>query len=149
MSNSTKLRFEVPINATPNKVWDVLWNDATYRQWTAPFCAGSYAESDWKEGSSVKFLGPDGSGMNSVIKKMDAPHTMIFEHLGEVKNYEVQPEAEWKGATEAYYLTQQGSGTLLVAEMDATETFAEYMNNAFPKALDKVKELSEKALATA
>ena len=39
-------KFEVTINATPEKVWDVLWNDLTYTQWTSVFCHGSYAVSD-------------------------------------------------------------------------------------------------------
>jgi len=49
------LHIEIDINATKEKVWDILWNDATYTQWTSIFCEGSHAVSDWKEGSKILF----------------------------------------------------------------------------------------------
>ena len=57
------------LSVKEEKVWNVLGNDTTYRQWTSPFGQGSYAETDWEEGSKVRFLGSDGSGMVSNIKK--------------------------------------------------------------------------------
>lgn len=47
----TTLEFKIEINAPKEKVWDILWNDATYKQWTSVFCEGNYVVSDWKEGS--------------------------------------------------------------------------------------------------
>jgi hypothetical protein len=37
-----------------------MWDDSTYRQWTSAFSEGSHAVSDWKEGSKVLFLSPEG-----------------------------------------------------------------------------------------
>lgn len=62
------LHFETRINASRKKVWDVLWNDDTYPKWTAAFMPGSYAESDWKEGSKILFLDPERNGMLSMIQ---------------------------------------------------------------------------------
>jgi hypothetical protein len=45
------LIFVSTINAPKEKVWDALWKDASYRKWTAVFMDGSYAKSDWAEGS--------------------------------------------------------------------------------------------------
>ena len=50
-----KQRFKIAISAKPEKVWDVLWNDQTYREWTSVFSDGSHAETDWKKGSKVLF----------------------------------------------------------------------------------------------
>ena len=41
--------FKTAIDAPKEKVWDVLWNDETYRQWTTPFSEGSYAEEYLEE----------------------------------------------------------------------------------------------------
>lgn len=63
------LDFKIEIKAPKEKIWSVLWDDETYGKWTAVFCEGSYAVSDWKEGSVIQFLSPTGEGMNSVIDK--------------------------------------------------------------------------------
>lgn len=64
-----KLNFAVSINAPAEKVWKVLFDDATYRNWTSVFAPGSYAETDWKEGSKALFSDGKGSGMVSRIAK--------------------------------------------------------------------------------
>jgi uncharacterized protein YndB with AHSA1/START domain len=63
-----KMNFSIDINAPKEKVWNVLWDDNSYRKWTSPFAEGSYAKTDnWKEGSKVLFLGPSGDGMVSKV----------------------------------------------------------------------------------
>ena len=142
MNTITSLQFTININAPAEKVWQVLWNDETYRKWTTPFCEGSYAESDWQEGSPVQFLSPGGNGMYSRIQKMIPNQEMSFEHLGEVKNGEKQP-TDWAGATERYILSEENGITHLKVETDVVENYMTYMNEAFPKALQVVKTLSE------
>ena len=58
-----KAIYSIDITAPASHVWKILWADDTYRQWTSAFNPGSYAESDWKEGSKIKFLSPGGDGM--------------------------------------------------------------------------------------
>lgn len=67
---------DIDINASAEKVWQVLFDDATYRIRAAEFMAGSYADTDRKEGSRVQFLGEDKSGIAGFISK-NTPH----EHL--------------------------------------------------------------------
>src|ERR1700741_5235174 len=102
----TKLNFTIDIHASAAKVWQGLWNDETYRKWTSVFHEGSYAVSDWKEGSKIQFLSPEGSGMYSIIETNRPNEMMAFKHLGEVKNFEEQPpnkETEsWAGSKEIY-----------------------------------------------
>ena len=141
--------FEIKIDAPKEKVWNVLWNDATYRQWTAPFSEGSYAETDWKEGSKVKFIGPDGNGMVSIIKKSTPNAYMSIEHQGflinDVEDTQSDGAKIWQGAMENYTLRDTGGNTELLIESDITEEYLETFEKAWPAALQKVKELSEKA----
>lgn len=149
-----KLHFETTIKASREKVWNVLWDDATYRQWTSPFSEGSYAVSDWKEGSRIQFLSPSGDGMYAQIEKLVPWEFMSFRHLGEVKNGQEQPwhhheqTEDWNGAHENYTLTDEDGNTRLVVELNSTDEFVEYFSEVFPKALAKVKEIAE-ASATA
>lgn len=73
-----KFDFLIEIKAPKIKVWNVLWDDATYRKWTATFSEGSQALSEWREGSKVLFLSPGGEGMFSIIHKKIPNEFMSF-----------------------------------------------------------------------
>lgn len=142
-----KISFTETINAPASKVWDVLWADATYRQWTSPFSEGSYAVTDWKEGSKVQFLAPGGNGMYSMIEVNKPNEYMSIKHLGEIKDGKEMPPDEktqqWSGAHENYRLTEKNGITELQVELDAVPEFAGFFNEAFPKAFKIVKKLAE------
>jgi uncharacterized protein YndB with AHSA1/START domain len=99
----TTIDFTVHINAPKEKVWDMLWSDAGYRKWTSVFSEGSYAESDWQEGSKIRFLSPEGGGMYGIIQRKVPYEQMVFEQQGEIKNG-LEETREWSGATESYCL---------------------------------------------
>ena len=142
-----KLKFEVEIKATPVRVWSVLWDDATYREWTAVFAQGSHAVTDWQTGSKALFLDVRGMGMVSRKANSVAPEFMSLEHLGEVRNgvEDTSSEAvsQWAGAHEDYILVYKDGITSLTLEMDATGGFAQMLAKLQPIALAKVKELAE------
>jgi hypothetical protein len=142
-----QLHFTEEINATPGKVWKILWDDVNYRKWTSVFSEGSYAVSDWQEGSKILFLSPEGSGMFSRIDQLIPDKVMRFKHLGTVKNGEEQPaDAEtksWEGAIEEYMLEDNQGITKLSVTLDITDGHADYFSDVFPKALKKVKQLAE------
>ncbi|MEO8068230.1 MAG: SRPBCC domain-containing protein [Flavobacteriales bacterium] len=139
--------FSIRINAPRERVWRVLWDDATYSQWTAPFGAGGRAVSDWKEGSRVHFLSAEGDGMFSVIERREENAFMGFKHLGMLKGGEEQPAddaiREWAGAKEEYTLKQNNDGTDLSVAMDVGDSEVPAFKEMFPKALAIVKKLAE------
>jgi hypothetical protein len=140
--------FKVSIDAPREKVWNILWDDATYRAWTSVFHEGSHAETDWKQGSKVLFGDGKGSGMVSKIAENRPNEYMGIEHLGIMKDgvEDVDsPEVKgWAGARENYTLKSVNGGTELTVDMDIEESFKDYFVETFPKALNKVKELAEK-----
>ena len=142
-----KQEFTKIINASTEKVWEVLWNDKTYPQWTAIFSEGSYAKTDWKEGSKVLFLTPDGRGMVSKIKEKIPNEYMLFEHLGVVENgienLKGKEAKEWAGATEEYVLERVNNKTHLTVKMDVVEAYKSFFLDTWPKAMGKIKELGE------
>ena len=78
-----KLHFSIEIEAPREKVWNVLWDDTAFRDWTSVFAEGSsYAVSDWKEGGRIQFLDPtNNAGISSVIEKLVPHEFMSFKHL--------------------------------------------------------------------
>lgn len=138
-----KLTFSVIIHSSRELLWQTLWDDATYRDWTAVFTPGSHAVSDWEEGSKILFLSPGGDGMTSRIARLVPNEFMSFEHLGEVINGKEDFTKGWSGAFENYTLRETAGGTELLVELDMSEEHEEYMAGIFPKALARVKELAE------
>ena len=139
----TTLNFSVEINAPKEKVWRILWDDQSYRQWTSVFMEGSYAKSDWQEGSKILFLGPKSDGMYSTIHKKIDNSQMVFKHLGEIKNG-VETPSDWADALESYFLSEKDGGTELRVELNTTEDFQQYFQDTFPKAITIIKQLAEK-----
>lgn len=125
-----KQHFDININASREKVWKVLWEDASYRAWTSLFHEGSHAVTDWKEGSKVLFLSPEGDGMVSTIAANRPYEFMSFKHLGTVQNGVEDldsPETRaWAGALENYTLKEQDGMTKLSIETDITEEYGDY-----------------------
>ena len=126
-----KMNFSATINAPREKVWKVLWDDTSYRNWTSAFMEGSYAETDnWKEGTKVLFLDPRRNGMVSRVAANKPNKFMSFEHLGEVKNGIEDTESEkvkgWAGAKENYTLTDENGKTKLMVDIDSTDEFKDY-----------------------
>jgi uncharacterized protein YndB with AHSA1/START domain len=142
-----RLEFSVLINASPEKIWQSLWDDGNYRQWASVFSEGSYALSDWNQGSRVQFLSPSGEGMSGTILQKDEPLRMVFSHEGMVKAGVKQPLDEetkaWAGAEESYLLEPMERGTRLTVSMDMVSEHKAYFEEKFPAALQLVKELAE------
>lgn len=142
MTTLEKLEFKVLILAPVEKVWDILWNDKTYRQWTAVFSPDSQAESDWREGSEIRFLDGKGNGMRSLIENRTDYKEMTFRHLAEIHEGK-ELSGKWSDAIERYTLKTENGNTEVKVELDSPSEFKNYFSETFPKALLKVKELSE------
>jgi len=146
-----KTSYSITIDAPKDKVWRTMLEDETYRQWTSEFAEGSYAVTDWNEGSKALFLGPDGSGMVSTIAAHRPAEFLSIRHLGVVKNGVEDTESDemkgWAGALENYTLREAGGKSTLTVEMDVNDECREYFQEAWPKALNKLKEIAEQAPA--
>ena len=149
LTTTEKMEFAIDINAPKEKVWNTLWEDATYQEWTAPFAAGSKAITDWQQGSKVLFVDDKNSGMVSTIVENKPTEYMSIKHLGIVKNgvedMDSPESREWSGGLENYTLKNVDGKTHLEVEMSAgaiPEQMLEYFNNTWPRALDKLKEIA-------
>lgn len=148
-----KKQFTILIDAPREKVWNILWDDASYRDWTSVFMEGSRAETDWKKGSKALFLSGSGEGMVSRIEESIPNEFMSIKHLGVVKNgveiIDDEKAKEWAGALENYTLEMVNGKTKLTIDMDIADEYKDYFQTTWPKALERVKELAEKKKVTA
>jgi uncharacterized protein YndB with AHSA1/START domain len=142
-----RLAFSIAIHAPKEQVWRAMLEDATYRRWTSAFQEGSYAVTDWKEGSKALFLTPAGDGMVSRIVAHRPNEFLSIKHLGTVKNGIEDTEGEegksWAGALENYMLREEDGASTLTVEMDVSDEYRPYFEETWPKALGKLKDISE------
>lgn len=145
-------QFKITIDASREKVWTSLFDDKNYREWTAAFAPGSWADTDWKKGSKAFFMDEHKDGMSSIIEDSVPNEFMSIKHIGGVvKGVEQlnRPEDEaWRGAHENYTLKENNGKTDLIIdlEMDGIdEKMADYFKETWPKALDKVKAIAERS----
>jgi uncharacterized protein YndB with AHSA1/START domain len=135
------------INASKEKVWDVLTNDHYTRQWYAAFKEGSHAVTDWQKGSKAQFLDADGNGMEALIDESKPGELLSIEYTGLVingrENFDSDMAEKYKGGREIYRLLEVKGKTRLDVEADMDESMYEMMAESWKKACKKIIELAE------
>lgn len=150
-----KLQFTVSINAPVTRIYDCMLginSKSTYEQWTSLFNPTSTYEGSWDKGKKILFIGVDEKGekggMVSRIAENIPNRFVSIQHYGLVKaDKEITegPEVEkWANGFENYTFEENNGTTTVTVDLDTTEDFLDYMNQTYPKALDKLKELCEK-----
>ncbi|MCU4424345.1 SRPBCC family protein [Acinetobacter sp. WU_MDCI_Abxb74] len=141
------LVYEVEIEASIEKVWDILWNSETYNAWTKFFAPDSTMRTDWKIGGKTYFLDGEGNGMVSTIEQMQKPEILIFKHLGMIKEGKEDLESEevkgWSGSLEKYFLTQKDNITALKVEVATLPEYMGMLKSGFVQGFDVVKKMAE------
>lgn len=149
-----KLQFKVSISASVSKTYDYMLGISskhTYEQWTALFSSASTYEGNWEKGNKMFFIGVDEKGekggMVSRIAENVTNQFVSIQHYGLVKADEEITEGpevdKWANGFENYTFEESNGITTVTVDLDTTEDFVDYMNEKFPNALTKLKELCE------
>jgi L-rhamnose mutarotase len=153
-----KLHFSIHINASREKVWNTMLKAETYQEWTKPFSPEpnqiSKYVGNWEEDSEIKFIGTDESGkdlesgMYARIKENRLHEFISIEHVGIIKDGVVDTTSEevkkWIPAFENYMFKDADGGTDVLVDIDVPEEYKDFFEEAWPKALNLLKELAEK-----
>lgn len=148
-----KIHPSIHINAPREKVWDTMLGEATYREWTKPFNAGSFYEGSWEQGSKILFKGTNEKGeveggMVSRIAESRKPEYVSIEHQGVIidgKEVTDDPQfKDWAGAHENYAFNEKDGGTELLVDLDVTDEMAADMKTMWEKALVTLKGMCER-----
>ena len=149
-----KLQYKKNINAPAEKVYNVMLgmdNIETYEQWTAAFNPTSTYEGSWEKGSKIHFIGTDENGKRGgMVSEIadNVPYRFVsIRHYGildgETEITEGAEVEKWAGGFENYSFEENDGVTTVTVDVDVTEEYTDFFNTAFPKALDKLKELAE------
>jgi hypothetical protein len=150
-----KLQFKVSINAPVTRIYDFMLginNKSTYEQWTSLFNPTSTYEGSWDKGNKILFVGVDENGdkggMVSRIAEIIPNRFVSIQHYGLYiagKENTEGPEVEkWANGFENYTFEDNNGTTTVTVDLDTAEDLLDYMNETYPNALAKLKELCEK-----
>lgn len=151
----TKSQFKKEINVSAQKVYEIMLglNDkSTYEFWTAAFNPTSTYEGSWDKGSKILFVGTDENGkkggMVSEIVEHKPAEFISIRHYGildgDIEITTGEQVEKWAGGHENYRFTENNNTTTVIVEMDTIDEYLDYFNDTYPKALEKLKEISER-----
>jgi len=150
-----KLQFKKEIKASAEKVYETmlgLKDKATYEFWVKVFNPTSTYEGEWSAGSKIRFIGTDENGkragmVSEVVQNIPAQFVSIRHYGfldGDTEITTGEQVEKWAGGHENYSFQENNGSTTVTVEMDIIEEYLDYFADAYPKALEKLKEISEK-----
>ncbi|MFT7776092.1 SRPBCC family protein [Roseateles sp.] len=141
------LDFSIEIAAPVARVWDCMLDPLAYRDWTSAFCEGSYFEGSWAQGSRMRFLDPEGNGMDAVVEENRPQRRLALKLVGELTEGRPAPGSTLASdpAREIYeFSVAADGGTRLAIHLRGwDDAFADMMAGLWPKALQRLKALAE------
>ena len=146
-----KTNYKIEINAPASKVYETMIGKETYKQWTAEFNPTSDFEGGWNKGDKIYFTGEHEGKKGGMIAEIaeNIPNEFIsIRHYGILegdKEITSGPQVEgWAGGFENYSFEENNGVTTVSVEVDTNEEYLDYFDTTWPKALNKLKEISEK-----
>ena len=136
------LEFEIQINATPEKVWETLFTQDSYKKWASAMNEGTYFEGNWEVGSIMKFLDPQNNGMYNLVTENIRFKVLGMKHLGWILKGELSSQ-NWEDSTLNYILEPSENGTLLKGTVNSLDEFVEFFNSKYPQNFEHIKRLAE------
>jgi hypothetical protein len=142
-----EFHFHVCINAPVEKVWVKMIEPESYKAWTMDFAEGSYYEGCWEKGEKIKFLGPGGDGIISMVAEHRPLEFTSLKHIGFYKDGiedTESPEVKaWAPLHENYTFISKKGVTEVKIDVEIPLEWGDDMEKAWPKALEKLKATCE------
>jgi len=145
-----KLHFETTIENTPENIFRIMLGSESYSKWTQPFNPESHFTGSWEKGERILFLGTgeDGKsgGMLCRVRENIPGKFVSIESVREVADGKEVTGGygdAWIGALENYTLKPAGDKTLLLIDTDVPADSRQFIEEAWPRALETLKALCE------
>ena len=131
-----EIQFTIDINASKERVWATLWEDATFRDWAKIIDDGTCIKGVLEEGNEVQFISSvSGYGVTDLVERLVPNEFILFRHSADTKDSGEQlRESEWTGGAESYSLSENYGVTTLLVKTDVPLEQEETMLIRFPLA---------------
>ena len=135
--------YAMYIKTTPEKLWEALTTSEFTEKYWGP--DGRKLETDWKAGSSVRTIRPDGkTDWQGKVLECDPPKLLSFTFQTGANKEQIEEPA----STVTYLLEPQSSGTkLTVTHIDLSEIMLPKITGGWTYVLSSLKSLLETGIA--
>lgn len=145
-----QLEFSTQVNAPSKKVWETMLSPKTYKEWVEASWPGSYYVGSWAKGENVKFLSQEGGGTVATIVEYKPYETVLAKHIAVIlsdgkEDRDSDIAKGWVGTTERYVFTENQGKTTLRVLIETSPEWESMFKDGWPAALEKLKEISERA----
>jgi len=132
----------ITVNATPEKVWEVIATEAGIRQWGNAFMEGTYAESTFEMGAEVAWKIPDGTTVvKGVITKLEKPKVLEITYYDDPTHTVPMPLDRY---VERFSTNVANGETLITIHAGPlAKTWTNMHAPMWDKALEIMKEMAE------
>jgi len=135
------------LQASKEKVWDVLLLDKFNKTWFADFSQGMRVQTNWKIGSKALYTDNSNGGIICQVVANKPQELLTLEFTGLLVNgkedYDSVDAREFIGGKESYRLLAAQGATKIFIETETAEQYYDWMQDAWDKALHTIKKLSE------
>ena len=145
------LTYSIEIDAPPRVVFQTMTDKSVYPRWAKAWGEGMTYEGDWQEGGHISFMDQKQGGTKVLIETLVPDELIRARHVAMVNPQNIEVELtddmmrKWVGSREDYFFKSAGENrTKLDVIMETDEAF-EPMMDAWPTALQYLKELCEGA----
>lgn len=147
------LEYSIIISAPAKKVWETMLQEDTYRQWVAKSWPNSFYNGKWATGERIKFIGPDGSGTLAELVEVKPYERVLARHIavlgpGDVEDRTSEVAKGWIGIMEEYKFSERDGNTTLTVSIETTPEWSKMFEDGWPPALQELKKIAERQLAT-
>ena len=141
-----ELEYQIIINKPKEIVWFTIWDDQSFRDWSNNIDKGTYMLGGIIEGNEIQFISSvNGYGVTSLVSKLIPNEYVLFKHASDTQNTGTETrDKQWTGGSESYTLTENNGSTVLIIKSEIPDELVELFNVSMPKALERIKYLSEK-----
>ena len=148
MQEREKINKSIEINASRERIWEVLLSEHYFRQWSCAFAPGSYADTDWSLGSTAEFKGPSEDGLYGKIILHRPYEAITIKYEGIIINGDKDNQSEgaknWIGCLETYHISETSDETcLLSVSQDTPKKYSHAFFSNWDEALERIKNMSE------
>lgn len=139
-----EMQVAIQIKATKQRVWEVLWQDASFRMWAGVIDPGTYMVGVLKEGATVQFISAEGYGVTSLVAELELYECVLLQHRVDTQDYGTSVrDNQWSGGRERYTLTCKDGITTLKITVDIPKELEQVMISSYREALSYIKAMSE------